>query len=343
MTESVFYDGEKMLSYGKHVNLIMGHRGTGKTCYFVTRAVKKFLKTGSQTVWVRRYETHFDKDKQDKFFEVSTIPNTSQKWYPEDTALEMKGHTGYCNGKPFLHCVALSCSSKYKSVPFELCPDVVFDEFIIDKSQERYLSHEFDVWNDFMLTVMRLRFESTRFFLVANAVSRANPYFVNYKIIDRGNEFSFDKSKEVLLQNFVSKSIQQKFHDSWYGKLMQGTKYYDYAVGGEFLRDNPEFIMHRPPRAQYRFAILYMGRMFGVWLDGQDGRLYISKDYDPQFPVAYALTRDDHSINTYLVKNRTSFAHIRILTQMYQSGDVFFESPEIKAVAEEAILYLIGA
>lgn len=338
-----FYDGEKMLSFGKHVNMIMGHRGTGKTCYFVTRAVKKFLKTGSQTVWVRRYETHFEKDKQEKFFDVSTEPNKTLEWYPVDTVLEMKGHTGYCNGKPFLHCVALSRANKYKSVPFELCPDVVFDEFIIDKTQEHYLTREFDAWNEFMLTVMRLRFEKTRFFLVANAISRANPYFVNYRIIDRGKEFSFDKSKEVLLQNFVSEAIQQKFHNSWYGNLMRGTNYYNYAVGGEYLRDTTEFIAQRPPRASYRFAIIYLGRTFGVWLDGQDGRLYISKDYDPQYPIAYALTRDDHSINTYLVKNRTSFAHMRILAQMYQSGDVFFETPEIKAIAEEAVLYLVGA
>ena len=338
---SPYYDGEKMLSYGKHVNIIMGHRGTGKTCYFVTRAVRKFLKTGAQTVWVRRYEAHFEKDKQDKFFDVSTVPNAVQKWYPDDTALEMKGHTGFCNGKPFLHCVALSRANKYKSVPFELCPDIVFDEFIIDKSQEHYLPHEFDAWNEFMLTVMRLRFESTRFFLVANAVSRANPYFIGYRIQDRGREFSFDKSKEVLLQNFVSPAIQDKYAKSWYGAVMKGTSYYDYAVGGEYLRDNDAFVAKRPARAQYRFAIIYMGYTFGVWLDGRDGRLYISKDYDPTFPVAYALTRDDHSINTYLVKNRTSFAHIRILSQMYQCGDLYFETPEVKAIAEEAVLYLV--
>lgn len=339
---SKFYDGERMLSYGKHVNIIMGHRGTGKTCYFVTRAVRRFLKTGSQTVWVRRYETHFDKDKQEKFFDVSTIPNEKlgAPWYPTDTKLEMKGRTGFCDGKPFMHCVALSRANKYKSVPFELCPDVVFDEVIIDKSQEHYLTREFDAWNEFMLTVMRLRFDTTRFFLVSNAISRANPYFVNYKIIDRGKEFSFDKSKEVLLQNFVSEEIQNEFHSSWYGHLMSGTSYYDYAVGGSFLRDNDKFIAKRPIRATYRFALIYLGHTFGVWLDGRDGRLYISGDYDPQYPVAYALTRDDHSINTYLVKNRHSFGHIRILIQMYQNGDVFFETPEIKAISEEAILYL---
>ena len=52
----MYWDIGKPLSYNALFNFIVGARGTGKTYGFKQWAIKDFLKTGAQFVYVRRYK-----------------------------------------------------------------------------------------------------------------------------------------------------------------------------------------------------------------------------------------------------------------------------------------------
>ena len=62
----IWYLPYKLLSFDYLWNMIIGERGNGKTYSIKKLFIKKFIKTGEQFVWIRRYETEFD--DFDEFF-----------------------------------------------------------------------------------------------------------------------------------------------------------------------------------------------------------------------------------------------------------------------------------
>lgn len=341
-----FYEGGQMLSHKKHINIIMGHRSTGKTFWGKKRIIQKFLKTGKGSVWVRRYKTELKADKLKKFFidiekvNKERVEAGKKEWFPVSTKLEVKGYTAYCDGKPFIAFIPLSVASTFKSVPFDDCEDVYFDEFIIDKSNIRYLANEVETFFDFFLTVMRERFDELFVYMFANAISQVNPYFLYFNIKMTNKEFTFDKSGELLVQNFKSQQIINEFKDSWFGNLMKGTDYFAYAVENEFLRDNDKFIEQRTKTATFRCAVFYKGNYYGFWVDFKTGIMYASEKYDPYSMNIYTLTREDHSVNMLLVKNKSN-TYVSEIVFEFQVGALRFENQKVKSQVLEMLSFFI--
>lgn len=333
--QSKFYDGGQMLSYKKHVNFLLGHRSTGKTFWAKKRAVQKFLTKGKGSVWVRRYKTELKGDKLKKFFQDLISANCERAkqgkklWFPLDTEFEVRGYVGYINKKPAIAFIPLSVATTFKSVPFEECDDIYFDEFLVDKQHIRYLQNEVEMFFEFFLTVMRERFDDVFVYFIGNAISVVNPYFLFFGIKMSNKEFTFDKTGEVLVQNFKSEQIIQEFKNSWFGRLMQGTSYFEYAVENEFLRDNNEFIEQRSKNAIFRCAIYYKKCFYGFWVDFKTGLMYASEKYDPSSLCLYTLTREDHSVNLLLIKNKKNTFIEEVLFE-FQTGALRFESQKVK-------------
>lgn len=343
---SKFYDGGRMLSYRKHVNIIMGHRSTGKTFWAKKRAIQKKIKKNKGTVWVRRYKTELKSDKLKKFFVDIEIANKERvekgkkPWFPVDTKFTVKGYVAYLNGSPFIQFIPLSVASTFKSVPFDDCDDVYFDEFIVDKSNIRYLPNEVETFFEFFMTFMRERFDDVFVYMLANAISSVNPYFLYFGIQMRNKEFTFDKSGELLVQNFKSNQIIEEFKNSWFGNLMKDTDYFAYAVENEFLRDNDKFIEKRTKSSTFRCAIFYKGQYFGFWVDFKTGIMYASKKYDPSSLNIYTLTREDQSVNMLLIRNKSNTYISEILFE-FQVGALRFEDQRVKTHILEVLSFFL--
>ena len=54
---NIYYDIGRLLSYTELYKIAVGQRGNGKTFQAKLQGVKKFLKTGYQFMYVRRYKT----------------------------------------------------------------------------------------------------------------------------------------------------------------------------------------------------------------------------------------------------------------------------------------------
>ena len=115
---------------------VIGERGCGKTFNAKVAMLKKFLKTGEQFIYLRRYKTELDTS-------LATFWNDLQSHdYFKDHSLKVKKSkllTEFtCDGKVCGYAVPLSTSNILKSTAFPKVKTIIFDEFILDGASGTY-------------------------------------------------------------------------------------------------------------------------------------------------------------------------------------------------------------
>ena len=333
MSKIDFYDPHQLLSYNSHWNFILTERGKGKT-YGIGKkyVIDKFLKSGEQFIYVRRYKQEMK--------DLSTYFTDIEQAYPENT-FHVKGRTFYCDNKVIGYAVTLSTANMKKSTAYPNVTTIVYDEFVLEKGFIRYLPNEVQVFNNLYETVARTR-DNVKVFFLANSISLANPYFLEFKVMpDPNRRFTSVKSttnelgiKEHLIlveigqdeDNFREMKKQTKF-----GKIIAGTDFEKTAVDNEFVNDHDSFIEKKHSKSIFMFSISYMGNTFGVWVSGHTGKYYISKSYSANSGRNFALTTDDHRPNMVLIDNYRRTNHLLKLKKAFNNGYLFFESMGIRA------------
>ena len=111
--------------------------------------------------------------------------------------------------------------------------------------------------------------------------------------------------------------------------LIAGTKYSDYAIDNQFLRDSKSFIRHKTAASQHYFILKYNKQDYGIWNDWKEGIIYISKDYDPACPIIFTVTSEDHDEQSIMLKLRSSL-FFKSVIEHYRLGKLCFESQKIK-------------
>jgi hypothetical protein len=318
---SIFYDFHALLSHNCLFNFIVGNRGAGKTYGSKKLVIKKFLKTGEQFVYLRRYKTEIDDVKQ-KF--ITDI----QHEFP-DVEFEVKGRNILINGSLAGYLVPLSTALTKKSTSYHDVTTIIFDEFVIDSKVIHYLSNEVEAFLEFFETVARLR-DNVRVLFLSNAVSVVNPYFTYWKIKPKQQK-RFTKYEDLWLVEFVqNEEFKQAKYKTRFGKLIKGTNYGNYAIENEFLKDNLNFVDKKTGNSKYEFSVFYNGQTFGFWTDYKEGLVFMSNDYDPSNKMQYAVTDSEHKINMMLVKSVNRSLYLKGVIKAYENGYLRFEDIVIK-------------
>lgn len=331
----MWYDKGRLLSHRKLLNFIVGHRGVGKSYGFKKWCIDDFIKNGSQFIWVRRYKTELKKLKN-FFDDINHL-------YPTHK-LEVKGNdnggTFLLDGKVMGYYIALSVSTSFKSVPYPHVDKIIYDEFLIDKTTYRYLSSEVIILLDLIETVFRSRDNVRGVYLIGNNISFANPYFLHFKIPKFKGRFY--KSGELCVEMFKDQEFIDKKLNTRFGKLISehAPDYKEYAIENEALLDNDRFIKKKSERARFRCALKYEGKTYGFWLDHREGVYYANEQYDPDNYNIYSLTRDDHDINTFLVKHLNN-TYIKEVVWCFRTGNLYFDNISIKSQVYEALSHFI--
>ena len=167
MNNSIFYNYTNVLSYSALFNFILGERGVGKTYGALKFVINRFIKSGEQFVYLRRYKSELKKSVPHLF--DSLIQNEE---FP-DNNLFVRGDTFYIDGKVAGYAIALSTSNILKSTSFSKVKTIIYDEFLIDRGTYHYLSNEIISFLDLYETIARLR--EVRVLFLGNAISQANP------------------------------------------------------------------------------------------------------------------------------------------------------------------------
>lgn len=329
MNNNIFYDYNQLLSYNAMFNFILGERGVGKTYGALKFAINRFIKSGEQFVYLRRYKSELKKCIPHLFDAI-----ISNNEFP-DTSLYTKGDTLYIDGKIAGYAIALSTSNILKSTSFTKVKTIIFDEFIIDKGMYHYLPNEVISLLDLVETIARLR--NVRVIFLGNAISIANPYFAYFDLhLPYNSTFATFKDGLILVNYIKNEEYRKVKHESNFGKLIAGTSYSAYAIDNVMLRDSNYFIKHKTPEAKFFFILNINKTRYGVWRDRSMSSIFISNDIDPNCPISIAINNEDHTDNTVLIKSRSN-PWFKTILEHYKIGLLYFESQKIKSVIMEHI------
>lgn len=327
MSDNIFYDYQRILSYNALLNFIIGERGVGKSYGAKKYVAQRFIKKHKQFVYLRRYKTElkqammkngnpifFDQIKNDKSMKNHILSN--------------KNDTMYIDGKLCGYAMPLSVANILKSSSYEEVDTIIFDEFIIDKGNYHYLQNEVIQLLDVIETVARLR--DIRVLFLGNAISITNPYFTFFNLsLPYNSDIKTFKDGLIVVNYIKNLKYREVKKSTRFGKLIDGTEYGKYAIDNEFLRDSKSFIRKKTKNCKFYFILVINGKHYGVWCDYKDGLMFISNDYDPNCPVIFSINPDDHNENTLLIRCRTS-PFFKSIIEHFRLARLCFENQQIK-------------
>ena len=119
--------------------------------------------------------------------------------------------------------------------------------------------------------------------------------------------------------------------------LLNGTPYEQYAIQNQILDKNNTFIEKKKGSSTFSFAFIYEGNFYGVWNDFNEGKCYVSKDYDPYSPYIYAVTLKDHQPNTMLLRSVSKYSQWKFFLENYKYGNVYYENQKIKKYTNDVV------
>lgn len=329
----MFYDINHILTYNAYFNFLVGERGVGKTYSAKKFVINKFIKSGSQFIYLRRYKTESGKAKKSFFNDVSTE-------FPEHS-FSVRGDSFYIDNKLAGYSISLSVANILKSVCYDKVQTIIFDEFIIDKGCYHYLSSEVNTFLEFCETVFRLR-DNVRVLFLANAISQTNPYFLYFNMTpNKYKEIQLYNNNLILLHIMQNYDYRNFKKTTKFGQLVSGSDYGEYAIENNFLRDNNNFIEKKTGNCAFSFAFIWQDKTLGIWYNYKGGKVYVSTDYEHNTPYIFSTTLENHRPNSLLLKNAKRYNCWCDFLKQFKLGNVYFENIKIKNITLELIKLIL--
>ena len=345
---SIFWDIDRTLTHNALINIIVGNRGGGKSYGAKSRGVKNFINKGEQFGYIRRYKDDLKKPLEQFYKDISQeFPdheckvegdkvyiriksgNEKEKWTEKDIA-------GYG--------FSLSTANNKKSMSYPNVTMLIFDEFLLEEGNQRYLPNEVEKLLNLYETVARPGSNHPRvsLWLLGNAISVTNPYFLYFNLKMPTTKDKNDKwiwkhpDKPILVEDVRNEGFIDVKKKTEFGKLVHGTNYADFSIENKFLLDDDTFIEKKSQRAKHAFNFAYKGKDFGVWFDFTEGKMWVSSSVDPS-GLMYSFTMKDHRPNTMLFKTKNKTYWLKNFFEAFKQGTLYFENMNIKNMCYEVL------
>lgn len=343
MAIQTFYSFDKVMSYNAQFNFCVGGRSIGKTYGMqkktINAAIKSCFVDGEfvpgvcdQFVYVRRYKEELSFAKDTYFAAVSKeFPNWDFKtqgrhaFMAHKSTRDEKKRAWEIIG----YFVALSSAQSYKSASFPRVKTIIFDEFILEKSVTQYLPNEAKIFKDLYSTIDRYT-DKTRVFFLANAVSIANPYFIEYKIDpDKADANGFIKiGNGFAIIHFIDDDqFKKEVSDTRFGKFIEGTDYADFAITNVFKDNNKQLIEKKTSRSKVMFILETSTMMMSVWFDMVTGIYYMETRIPNNETI---ITIDPNKMDDGKRLMGFSDKPLSMLRTAFRQNRMFFDAPPIK-------------
>jgi hypothetical protein len=324
MDKALYYNPNKMLSYNRILNFVIGARGIGKSYAWKVHPIKRFLKYGEQFIYLRRYKPELKKVNQ--YFD-----NVKEEF--PGIELKVKGREFYVNGKLAGWAIPLSSWQSEKSNSYPNVSTIIFDEFLREKDNSGYMPNEVSALLNLMDTVFRDR-ENCRCVALSNAVSVVNPYFLYFNLIPNINK-RFNANESILIEIPDSKDFSEERRKTRFGKLIDGTDYGEMSLDNDFVNDSNVFIEKRSKESKYVFTVVYKGMNMGVWVDNDLGLLFLSHDHDPSSKKVFALSKEDLTENVMLISGWKKNYYLKKLVGSFMAGYLRFDNQVLRTTGYE--------
>lgn len=345
---SIFWNIDRTLTHNALINIIVGNRGGGKSYGAKRRGVSNFINKGEQFGYIRRYRDdlkkpleqfykdiaqefpdHECKVEGDKVYIRVKAGNEKEKWTEKDIA-------GYG--------FSLSTANNKKSMSYPNVTMLIFDEFLLEEGNQRYLPNEVEKLLNLYETVARPGSNHPRvtLWLLGNAISVTNPYFLYFNLKmptlkDKNNKWIWKHpDKPILVEDVRNEGFIDVKKKTEFGRLVHGTNYADFSIENKFLLDDDTFIEKKSQKAKHAFNFAYQGKEFGVWFDFTEGKMWVSSAIDPS-GIMYSFTMKDHRPNTMLFKTKNKTYWLKNFFEAFKQGTLYFESMNIKNMCYEVL------
>lgn len=324
MDKSLYYNPNKMLSYNRVLNFVIGARGIGKSYAMKEYPIKRFLKYGEQMIYVRRYKGELKK-LGNYFSDVS-------KAFPQHE-FKVKGREMFIDGKLYGWAIPLSVWQSEKSNAYPNVSTIIYDEFIREKDNSGYIPNEVGALLNLMDTVFRDR-DNVRCICLSNAVTIVNPYFLYFDLVPNTQK-RFNAYKDILVEIPDSRDFSEERRKTRFGSLIDGTEYADMSLDNEFVNDSTVFIEKRSKESKFQFGLIYKGMSMGVWVDVEAGIMFLSHEFDPSSKMIFALTTDDINENAMLMSGWKNNYYLKKLVSAFMNGYLRFDNQVLRNVGYE--------
>jgi hypothetical protein len=317
--------------------MVMSGRAMGKTYATTSLIVKKFLKTGKQTVYLRRTATQIDNVK-DTFF------RDMEKAFP-DHEFKVDGYTGYIDDRPAIYFIPVSTGPNEKGAEYPDVDLILWDEYIETKSQYtgKYLRNEMILFFDLVNTIFRYREELQRIIILSNSVSYVCPLFSFFDIEpDPTKKFQSFKNGLITLELYHNENFVKEIKNRPFSKLLEGTPYYAYAIDNQVLEDTKDFVKNKPD-AKYSFIceIKVDGYKLGLWFNLKDSSIYVDEKIDNTNIDKYVIYNDDLTQGYSMIKDYRKTWKIKEIRNCFNNGKMFYCNQEIKKLFMDRVIKYI--
>lgn len=191
VVDNPYYDWGLVFSKDKHINVVTGARGIGKTFGLRLQTIRDYIKHGYLCIEVVRFKDEIQ-DAVDGYHNKLAAFFPKYEFRSDSTGLYIrKKVTGDKKPPPwerygFIAALSVSYKKKRRSYP-EGVHRIIFDEFALDPNDTyaRYLKNELDALSRIISTATRQRADGTGgkppyVYLLSNATDRFNPYYEAY-------------------------------------------------------------------------------------------------------------------------------------------------------------------
>ena len=269
----MYYDGTKLLSMSDingekpEIYLCTGNRTSGKTTFFNRMLVNKFLSKKEKFCLVYRYNYELD-DCADKFFK-----DISSLFFPDSKMTSKRKASGiyhelFIDDESCGYAISLNSADQIKKYS-HLLSDVVrmlFDEFQSESSH--YCPNEIKKFQSVHTSIARGHGKQTRYvpvYMLSNAVSILNPYFVEFGISDRlKNDTKFLKGEGYVLEQCYMESASKAQQESAFNRAFKSNQYLLYSSQNVYLNDNTAFLEKATGESRYIATLKYNGKEYAL-------------------------------------------------------------------------------
>ena len=327
-TKNLFLNVNRLLTYACKIIIVVALRGYGKTYGAKKFAINRHIKHGEEFIYIKRHKEDLSADNLSPFF------SSLQEEFPNHTFL-VKGKMFYCDGNIIGRAIPLSSWQKMKSTEFPNVTTIIFDEFIKEKDLSHYLPNEVESFLNLLDTIVRNR-ENFWVFMLGNAVTMANPYFMYFKLFPQKDQEIYRKG-EFLVNIPKAETFMDYRKTTAMGRIMAGTNYEQYSLYNEWKDENEAFIEKRTTQSKYVATFNTQDRVLGLWYDKHQNLLYLSKKHNKQHKNYIVTKKDVYQEGRTLVTNFKQDYYSMKLGNAFLKGQLRFDDIFVREIGYDLL------
>lgn len=353
-----FYSLTPILEKNADYNVIFGERSNGKTYAVLEYGLKRYLQTGEQMAYIRRWREDLRGKRADSLFanhvnngliekltcgKFNEVFYMSGKWWLSSYNPETKKRVP--DDKPFCFGFCLSEQEHDKSSSFPGVTTIVFDEFL---TRRYYLPDEFMLFMNVLSTIIRQR-DNVKVFMLGNTVNKYCPYFAEMGlkqvgVMEQGtiDIYRFGEHGATVAVEYTASVVKHKASNKYFCFDNQNL---EMITGGKWeLAVYPHLpVKYKPKDVEFIYFIVFGDVILQanvIQVEDQNFTYIHAKTTpikDPEESLIYSLEMNGKpNYKRRLISTATELE--RRIAMYYATDKVFYQNNEIGEIVRNYIM-----